>query len=92
MLEYGEELTRKTRLAQAPMLQWGDRLTLESWSRRPEFPASLKRWAKVILSCAEGKTNAAVAREVGIAQLTVGKWRRQFIAAQCVNGSQDSVR
>jgi transposase-like protein len=87
MLEYGEELTRKTKIQQAPTLQWGDRLTLESWSHRPEFPPALKRWAQVILACAGGKTNAAVARELGIAQLTVGKWRRQFIAAQRMNGS-----
>src|SRR5581483_8618860 len=71
----------KAKIGSAPILQWGDRLTLETWSRRPEFPAALKRWAQLILACAEGKTNATVSREVGITQLTVGKWRRQFVAA-----------
>ena len=36
--------------------------------------------ARIILACAEGISNAAAARELGVAVKSVSKWRRQFAA------------
>src|SRR2546430_13424318 len=40
------------------------------------------RWragpARIILACAEGMSNAAAARALGVAVKSVSKWRRQF--------------
>jgi hypothetical protein len=88
MLEYDEKIPRTGKRSEGLVLQWGDRLTLESWSRRPEFPRALRLWARAILACAEGKTNVVVATEVGVSQITIGKWRRQFVAARRDNGSE----
>src|SRR5215471_16848930 len=36
--------------------------------------------ARIILACAEGMSNAAAARALGVAVRSVSKWRRQFAA------------
>ena len=36
--------------------------------------------ARIILACAEGMSNAAAARELGVAVKSVSKWRRSFAA------------
>jgi transposase len=35
--------------------------------------------AKVILECAQGKSNLEMAKQLGVCQHMVGKWRRRFI-------------
>ena len=45
----------------------------------------------MILASAEGLTNAAVARRVGVTPQTVGKWRRRFRAAG-IQGLHDELR
>jgi transposase len=51
------------------------------------------RWrvdrARIILACAEGMSNAAAARELGVAVKSVSKWRRQF-AADRLAGLEDA--
>jgi transposase len=47
--------------------------------------------ARIVLACAEGKSNAEVAREVGVSVPSVGKWRRQF-AADRLEGMVDAAR
>ena len=47
--------------------------------RRPSSQQSLALRAKVILECAQGKSNLEVAKELGVCQHMVGKWRRRFI-------------
>jgi transposase len=50
------------------------------------------RWradrARIILACAEGMSNAAAARALGVAVKSVSKWRRQF-AAERLAGLED---
>ncbi|WP_433544461.1 helix-turn-helix domain-containing protein (plasmid) [Streptomyces sp. CA-294286] len=60
--------------------------------RRTEVPhrRSAKK-ARIILACADGMSNAAVARLVGIQAKTVGKWRRAF-AAERMAGLEDAGR
>ena len=42
-----------------------ERDTLARWARRPSSPQSLALRSNIVLGCAEGKTNQAVAAELG---------------------------
>ena len=55
-----------------------ERTALERWVRRGKTSQSLAQRARIVLACAEGKTNTAVADLVGVTRLTVGKWRSRF--------------
>src|SRR5713101_979550 len=57
-----------------------ERETLERWVRRPKSAQALALRARVILACAQGKTNTAVAQQMHLAKPTVGKWRSRFVA------------
>jgi transposase len=52
------------------------------------------RWradrARIILACAEGMSNAAAARALGVAVKSVSKWRRQFAAGRLA-GLEDAA-
>lgn len=61
------------------MLTAEERLTLEQWTRRPKTAQALARRARVVLACATGKTNHAVAAEFNTTGQTVGRWRRRFV-------------
>ena len=43
-----------------------ERRTLEGWARRPKTAQALAQRARMILACAAGKTNGAVATEAGV--------------------------
>ena len=47
--------------------------------------------ARIVLTCAEGTSNAGVARELGLAVATVATWRRKF-AAERLEGLYDAGR
>ena len=51
---------------------------LESLSRSLSLAAGLLSRAKIVLLCADGFDNKAVAEEVGTSRQTVGKWRERF--------------
>ena len=51
---------------------------LESLSRSLSLAAGLVSCAKIVLLCADGFDNKAVAEEVGTSRQTVGKWRERF--------------
>jgi FixJ family two-component response regulator len=57
-----------------------ERETLERWLRRPTSAQALSLQARVILSCAEGKTNTKVAQQMQLSKPTVEKWRSRFVA------------
>lgn len=57
------------------------RETLVRWSRRAKSAQALALRCRIVLACAEGKSNKAVAAEVGVWPQTVGKWRRRFVDA-----------
>src|SRR5690349_24723763 len=46
--------------------------------------------ARIILACAEGMSNAAAARGLGVAVKSVSKWRRQFAAGRLA-GLEDAA-
>jgi len=76
----------------APLkLTTAERSTLEQWSRRPKTAQALALRARMILGCAAGKTNTAVAAELGVIKQTVGKWRQRFLR-QRLDGLLDEPR
>lgn len=68
-----------------------ERTTLEQWARRRRTSQGLAQRARIILRCAAGLSTDAVARELGIARQTVGRWRRRFLARR-VDGLVDDPR
>ena len=56
-----------------------ERQTLERWSRRSKTAQALALRCKIVLACAEGATNKAVAEQLGIWPQTVTKWRGRFV-------------
>src|SRR6267154_5932003 len=56
-----------------------ERRTLQGWASRRMTAQGLAQRARIVLMCADGKTNVAVAAELGITRETAGKWRNRFI-------------
>jgi transposase len=56
-----------------------ERETLERWSRRHRSAQALALRCRMVLACAEGLNNTAVAVRLPATMQTVGKWRRRFI-------------
>ena len=56
-----------------------EREQLVSWSRRAKSAQSLALRSKIVLSCAQGLDNIAVAAKLGVVPATVRKWRRRFV-------------
>ncbi len=65
--------------------------TLERWARRPKSAQALAQRARIVLACAQGKPNWAVAAELGWGPHTVGKWRARFVARR-LDGLLDEPR
>ena len=64
---------------------------LLSWTRSASMPQSLALRARIILASAEGLTNTAVAKRLGISLPTVGRWRSRFLTAG-LQGLHDEAR
>jgi len=76
-----------------PVLQLSreERDTLERWVRRPTSAQALCLRARIVLACASGSTNQAVADQLRVNQATVGKWRRRFVERR-LDGLLDEPR
>ncbi|WP_285702209.1 IS630 family transposase [Actinomadura sp. NBRC 104412] len=68
-----------------------ERETLVRWARRAKSSQALAQRCRIVLGCADGKTNQEVAAELGIWPQTVGKWRRRF-AERRLEGLVDEPR
>jgi len=68
-----------------------DRVILERWLRRPKTAQALAKRAQIVLGCAEGQSNGAVAEQLGLTRQTVGKWRSRFLRTG-VDGLLDEPR
>ncbi len=76
----------------APMsLTTDERETLERWVRRPKTAQGLAQRARMILACAAGQSNTAVAATVRVCKPTVGKWRSRFLTNR-LDGLLDEPR
>jgi len=69
----------------------GDRETLTRWTRRPTTAQALALRARIVLAAADGRSNEAIAADVGVNTHTVGKWRRRF-SEQGPDGLLDEPR
>src|ERR671935_1707887 len=56
-----------------------DHATLARWTARRTTAQALALRARIILRCATGRSNMAVARELGVTDQTVCKWRGRFV-------------
>ena len=64
---------------------------LEGMAKSRSLPAGLVIRVRIVLLSASGKTNQQIARQLGLANATVGKWRRRFLD-QDVAGLHDELR
>jgi transposase len=64
---------------------------LERLVRRRTTAQAQSLRARIILACAQGGSNRAVAAELGVTRPTVGKWRRRFLE-RGIAGLQDEPR
>ncbi len=69
-----------------------ERDQLVRWSRRRKSSQALALRSRVVLACAQGLDNKAVAAQVGCAAVTVGKWRARFVANRLDGPSMRRVR
>lgn len=68
-----------------------EREALSSLVRRAKVAQRTAMRARIVLSCAQGKDNKAVALELSLDKATVGKWRKRFIERR-MDGLLDEPR
>ena len=68
-----------------------ERETLERRVRRPKTAQALALRARMILGCAEGRSNTVVGADLGVSDETVGKWRSRFLERR-LDGLSDEPR
>jgi transposase len=59
-------------------LSENERETLQRWTRRHSSSQALAQRSRIVLACAEGRTNTDVAASLAVNASTVSKWRRRF--------------
>lgn len=79
------------RRAVALELSEAERAELSSLASRRRTAQAQAARARIVLACAEGEQNKAVATRLGLDAATVAKWRRRF-AEQRLDGLRDEPR
>jgi len=73
------------------VLSDAERRMLENWAKRRKTAQGLALRARIVLACADGGPNIAVAARLGINRATVRKWRTRFLARR-LDGLGDEPR
>src|SRR5918996_2493989 len=68
-----------------------ERAILQRWTRRAKSSQVLALRCRIVLACAEGASNQAVAERLGVSRPTVTKWRSRFVARR-LEGLADEPR
>lgn len=68
-----------------------EREALQRWTRRRRSAAGLAQRSRIVLACAAGETNTAVAARLGVSVPTVRRWRGRF-AERGLDGLVDEPR
>lgn len=79
------------RVAPAITLNSMTESTLRHLVRAPSTPQGLALRSRIVLASASGESNQQIASDLGIPEVTVGKWRRAFLA-HGLDGLQDGAR
>ena len=73
------------------MLSEDERRTLENWVKRRSTAQGLALRARIVLACAQGGSNLAVAARLGVDRRTVSRWRARFLRER-LDGLTDEPR
>jgi hypothetical protein len=60
-------------------------------ARRPTTAQALAQRARIVLACATGQPDTVIASEARVNRLTVGRWRRRFLAKGAAVATQEST-
>ena len=61
------------------VLSVDERAQLQRWARRAKSAQALALRSRIVLACADGESNAAVAARLRCSAPMVGKWRSRFV-------------
>ena len=68
-----------------------ERRALQDWARRPKSAQALALRARIILACAESRSNTEVATQFRVTKQMIGKWRARFLERR-LDGLLDEPR